>query len=208
MLDPKIFFDAVRGTKSAPGILGPTLEPNEVAGCNALLAACDGWPVSWAAYAFATAYHETGGTMQPIKEIGSYNYFMRRYDKSGQKPAVARDLGNTEIGDGAKYAGRGYVQLTGRRNYAKASAELGIDLVRNPDRAMETEIAAQILRHGMSDGWFTGKQLSDYLPARGQALQDQFVKARRIINGTDRALLIAGYAVQFQAALWAAGWRP
>ena len=208
MFDPKIFFDAVRGTKQNPGILGPTLSPEEVGGSNAIVAACEGWPVSWTAYALATAYHETAGTMQPIKEIGSYNYFMGRYDPSGKKPALARDLGNTQVGDGAKFAGRGYVQLTGRRNYSKATSELGVDLVAAPDRAMEPEIAAQIMRHGMAEGWFTSVELPDLLPMRGQALQGQFVKARKIINGTDRALLIAGYALEFQAALWAAGWRP
>ena len=203
MFDPKVFFAAVRS-----GILGPTLSPDEVGGCNAIVAACDGWPISWTAYALATAYHETAGTMQPIKEYGSHNYFMGRYDPSGKKPAIARDLGNTTIGDGAKFAGRGYVQLTGRRNYAKATAELGVDLVANPDRAMEAETAAQILRFGMADGWFTGMQLSDYLPMRGKALPTQYVKARRIINGVDKAQTIAAYASQFQDALWDAGWRP
>mgnify|MGYP003403276947 FL=1 len=158
MFEPKVFFDKVRGAPKAPGILGPTLEPGEVAGCNALLATCEGWPISWTAYAMATTYHETKGTMLPIHEDGSRNYFMRNYDPSGQKPAVARDLGNTVVGDGARFHGRGYVQLTGRRNYAKAGAELGVDLVANPDRALEPEIAAQILRAGMSQGWFTGKQ--------------------------------------------------
>lgn len=208
MFDPKVFFNAVRGDSRNPGILGPTLSTDEVGGCNAIVAACEGWPISWAAYALATAYHETAGTMQPIKEYGSYNYFMGRYDPSGKKPAIARDLGNTTVGDGAKYAGRGYVQLTGRRNYAKASAELGIDLVASPDRAMEPEIAAQIMRFGMAQGWFTGVELSDFLPMRGKALPTQFIKARRIINGVDKAQTISGYATQFQEALWDAGWRP
>ena len=98
--------------------------------------------------------------------------------------------------------------MTGRRNYAKASAELGIDLVANPDRAMEPEIAAQIMRFGMAQGWFTGVDLPDPLPMRGKALPPQFTKARRIINGVDKAQAIAAYAAQFQDALWAAGWRP
>ena len=208
MFEPKVFFDNVRGVPKAPGILGPTLEPGEVAGCNALLATCEGWPISWTAYAMATAYHETKGTMLPIHEDGSRNYFMRNYDPSGQKPAVARDLGNTVVGDGARFHGRGYVQLTGRRNYAKAGAELGVDLVANPDRALEPEIAAQILRAGMSQGWFTGKDLADYLPASGKVSAAAYIPARRIINGTDKAQTIAGYAVQFQNALWDAGWRP
>ena len=203
MFDPKIFFESVR-----KGILGPTLSPNEVGGCNAIVAACEGWPISWTAYALASAYHETAGTMQPIKEHGSKNYFMSRYDPSGNKPAIARDLGNTTVGDGAKFAGRGYVQLTGRRNYAKAKAELGIDLIANPDRAMDAEVAAQIMRLGMSQGWFTGVDLSDFLPMRGKAMPTQYVKARRIINGVDKAQTIAGYASQFQDALWDAGWRP
>ncbi|WP_093293078.1 hypothetical protein [Sphingomonas sp. NFR04] len=62
-----------------------------------------------------------------------------------------------------------------------------------------------ILVRGMEEGWFTGKALRDYLPGQTGAA-DQFAAARRIINGTDRADMIAAYAIKFQAALTAGGW--
>ncbi len=197
---PDTFFAALRR-----GILGPALDQGEVDGVNALLAACEGWPLAWTAYALATAYHETAGTMQPIKEYGSTSYFMRRYDKTGQKPRLAAQLGNTEVGDGARFAGRGYVQLTGRANYRKAGAKVGVDLIADPDAAMRPDIAAKILRHGMAEGWFTGKSLA-MLPRTGTASTLAYVNARRIINGIDKAQKIAGEAKQFEAALVAGGW--
>jgi putative chitinase len=72
--------------------------------------------------------------------------------------------------------------------------------------ALQPEIAAKILVKGMQEGWFTGKKLADYLPQHA-ANRLQFQQARRIINGTDKADLIAGYALQFQSALDAGGWR-
>lgn len=199
LANPPAFFTALRD-----GILGPTLAPDEVSGVNAILAACQGWRSSWAAYALATAYHETAHTMQPIKEYGGPSYFFRMYDKDGDRPQVAARLGNTVPGDGVKYAGRGYVQLTGRANYAKAETKTGHLLVTQPDLAMREDVAAQILRFGMGEGWFTGKALDDYLIGDGDA--SSFSAARRIINGVDKAPLIAGYAMRFQAALKAGGW--
>jgi putative chitinase len=171
-------------------------------GTSAVLAAMDGLPTRHVAYALATAFHETAFTMQPIKERGGKAYFTRMYDVTGERPALAKRMGNTKAGDGPKYAGRGYVQLTWLANYRKASQKLGIDLVCNPDRAMEPELAALIMRHGMVEGWFTGKKLSDYL----SDAKTDYRNARRIINGTDRADEIAGYALAFEAALRAGGY--
>lgn len=200
-MNEKLFFDGVRA-----GILGAKLDEDEVTGCQAILEACAGFPVAWTAYALATAYHETAHTMQPIKEYGGDKYFFRRYDIQGQNPALAKRLGNTVPGDGAKYAGRGYVQLTGRANYKRAGEKLNVDLLGDPDLAMNKDIAARIMREGMRDGWFTGKKLFDYVAGVGPAGRAQFASARRIINGTDRAAEIANYALQFQEALIAAGW--
>lgn len=54
------------------------------------------------------------------------------------------DLGNTEDGDGWRFRGRGYIQLTGRANYTKYGALIGIDLIADPQRAVEPEIAWQL----------------------------------------------------------------
>lgn len=191
------FFDTMRKGR----ILGPTLSAEEVSGCEAIIAACAGWPVSWTAYALATAYHETAGTMQPIKEYGGAAYFRRMYDPEGARPHVAKRLGNTFPGDGAKFAGRGYVQLTGRVNYQRAQDKLGAPFVSDPDLAMQPDHAAAIMREGMRDGWFTGKSLRTYLPETGNATHTQFKEARRIINGVDRAADIATYGLEFQKGL-------
>lgn len=199
---PSAFFDKMRS-----GLLGPTLTAQEVDGCNAILKACEGLPLSWTAYALATAYHETASTMQPIREYGGPTYFTRLYDVSGARQQMAIANGNTCVGDGAKYCGRGYVQLTWKNNYQRAGTECGVDLVGNPDKAMQPDIAAKILRLGMAAGWFTGKGFSDYLPRSGRAQRKAFTDARRIINGTDRAAQIADHALKFQMALEAGGWE-
>lgn len=200
LANPTAFFDAVRAGKA----LGPSLTPGEVSGCEAILAACAGFPVSWVAYCLATPIVETNGTMQPIKEFGGAAYFTRRYDIDGERPDKARELGNLNPGDGARYCGRGYVQMTGKANYARAERELGVPLVADPDLALGAGVAARIMRRGMQEGWFTGKSLSTYLPAVADI--HQFTNARRIVNGQDRAVEIAGHALHFQGALQQGGW--
>jgi putative chitinase len=201
MFDKRAFFDLVR-----KGILGPTLDDGEVSGCETILDAMDGQPRSWCAYALGTAYHETAHTMRPIKEHGGPRYYFRMYDIQGQRPAVAKELGNLFPGDGATYAGRGFVQLTGRRNFTKASDKTGYPLVGNPDLAMRPDIAALIVRYGMEEGWFTGKKFAHFLPTTADATHQQFYGARRIINRLDKATLIGDYALEFQTALRGAGW--
>jgi len=202
--NPGAFFADLRS-----GLLGPTLSDSEVEGTNALVKAVGdaGWPLAWAAYGLATAYHETAHTMMPIKEFGGPNYFFRMYDKAGQRPNVAKRLGNTQPGDGARYFGRGYVQLTGRANYHDTGRKLGIDLEGNPDLALDPAVAAKVLVQGMSEGWFTSKRCGTYLPGDGACDTAGFKSARYIINGQDCAPLIAGYALKFQHALQAGGWQ-
>ena len=77
-------------------------------------------------------------------------------------------------------------------NYAKAGQKIGLgnSLVSNPDRALESCIAAKVLVLGCKEGWFTGKKLSDYI----NGSTTDYTNARRIVNGLDKASLIAGYA--------------
>jgi putative chitinase len=199
------FFDVLRDGD----LLGPTLSASEVQGLTALVDACARWPLSHMAYGLATAYHETAATMQPIHERGGEAYFRRLYDPAGGNPALARQLGNIHAGDGVKFAGRGYVQLTGRGNYARAELELGVPLTADPGLAMQAPIAAKIMERGMRNGWFTGRKLAHYLPMNGDpASEGAFINARRVINGTDRAALIARHALKFQDALTAGRWTP
>lgn len=204
------FYDFLRSNK----MLGPKITQSEFDGCDAIIKACatGGWPVSFVAYGLATAFLETGATMQPIKEKGGTAYFTRMYDINGARPHKARELGNLSPGDGAKYCGRGYVQLTGKRNYAFATQKLkalgfDVDLVRNPDLAMRPDVAAAILVMGMSEGWFTTHKLSDDLQARGPSTFAQFKASRDIINGKDRDGEIASFAEDFQTGLLAGGYK-
>jgi len=196
MINRKFFFDHVRAE-----LFGGQLSQSQVDGMVTVL---DEWEEKyskeddrWLAYMLATIYHETARTMQPIHEIGGDAYFFKMYDPKGSRPQVAAMLGNTKNGDGVLFHGRGFVQLTGRRNYEKMGKLLKVNLVSQPDLALETKIATQILFIGMKDGIFTGKKLEDYL----SPMIDDWVQARKIINGLDKADTIVGYGHKFYAAI-------
>lgn len=174
------FFDAVRVKPFAKA-----LTQSQTDGMTIIL---DAWDKSglrdirWLAYMLATAFHETARTMQPIREYGR---------GKGMKY-------------GTTYYGRGFVQLTWKANYQKAKDRFGEDFVGNPDLALRPDLAAKIMFSGMTEGWFTGKELSDYINADGC----DYKSARKIINGTDKAVTIAGYAASFEKAIAAAQTAP
>ena len=149
------------------------------------------------AYALATFKWETAGTFQPITERGATSYFSK-YDAGTE---IGNRLGNSQAGDGFLFRGRGYVQVTGRANYVKDGALLGIDLAGDPDQALQPAVAYKIASMGMKQGWFTGHRLSQYI-ATGST--PDYVSARRIINGQDHAQDIANIAQKFEAVLKAA----
>lgn len=136
------------------------------------------------AYIFATAYHEamdikTGERIVPVSEYGGSNYLSSKVYYP--------------------YYGRGFVQLTWDYNYKKYQRIIErldrfkeIDIVNHPESAKEVKLSAFIAVHGMVNGSFTGKKLSDYTT---------FMPMRKIINGTDKANLIASYANSFLTAL-------
>lgn len=185
--DPQAFFRAVRA-------FAGDLAQEQVDGFNVLIGAMGAarWPLAWAAYGLATAWWETNKTMQPVEEAYWLSDAWRK-----------RNLRYYP------WHGRGYVQLTWKANYEKASEELGLGeaMLADPKLAMRADIAARILVKGMEQGWFTAKKLSDFLPIDGEAGHEAFKQARRIINGTDKWIPIAKLATAFQAALKAGGWQ-
>lgn len=142
-------------------------------------------------YILATTFHETAGTMQPIEEYGK---------------GKGRPYGEPDSDTGKTYYGRGYVQLTWKENYQKASKFVfdtnydlnSVDFAENPELALTPFYSVQLTLNGMLDGWFTGKKLDDYRLDDGSY---DYRNARRIINGMDKASLIAGYAMEFESAL-------
>jgi len=155
------------------------------------------------AYILATTWHETATTMQPIAEYGKGKgrTYGRWYKNSKDQVYTFKDGSGTTVYLQSDYPhlyyGRGYVQLTWYFNYENASKKIGVDFLNNPDLVMNKNHAVKIMVQGMKDGWFTGKKLSDYI---NQSKKD-YVGARRIINGMDKASLIAGYAETFEKAL-------
>lgn len=158
---------------------------NLTQGCTQLiLGKCRGEGLlrNQAAYVLATTWHESGHTMLPVRERGGETYLKAK----AYWP----------------YVGMGFVQLTWKRNYEFAGKKLGVDFVGNPRLLLDPEHAGDILVQGMTAGWFTGRKLADYITLQ----KSNFVGARRIINGTDRAGLIANYAMQYDADLKAVGY--
>lgn len=189
-LDKKVFFDEIRP-------LFKRLTTSQVSGMEAKLDAFRraGFPLSWAAYAMATSFHETARKMQPVREGLNVS---ERWRKANLRYYP--------------WYGRGDVQLTWEDNYKRADKELGLDgkLVNDLDLALDPDISAKIMVKGMEEGWFSGDKkgrhtLARHLPDK-EATKAQFKQARRIINLMDKADLIAGYAVTFQEALKKAGY--
>jgi len=85
-----------------------------------------------------------------------------------------KDLGNQGAGDGARFCGRGYIQLTGRHNYRIYGQILGKDLLRDPDLANDPTVAGLLLATFLKD---KERQIKEALV--GQDLRT----ARRLING-------------------------
>lgn len=178
MINRKSFYDNIRP-------LFGKLSQKQVDGMEAIL---DKWEkenykdLRWLAYILATTFHETAKTMQPVKEWGR---------------GKGHPYGEPDPKTGHRYYGRGFVQLTWGYNYLRLGKLLGIDLYENPELACDTKIATDILFTGMIQGMFTGKALGQYFNDD----ETDWINARKIVNGKDRAELIAKYAVHFHHAL-------
>ena len=169
------------------------LNQKQVDGLNALLAAVEAdtkvADIRWLAYMFATVRHECAGTWRPIEEYG------KGAGRPYGRPVVVVDSHGKRYRN--VYYGRGYVQLTWKQNYAKMGKLLKNRLLYTPALALQPSVAYRIMSLGMRLGTFTGKKLADYIHG-GKA---DYVNARRIINGLDRAQTIAQYATRFERIL-------
>lgn len=206
-MDRAKFFAAIR-----KGLFPASMSQPQVNGIEAILDEAERrkWDSRWTAYGLGTAYLETGATMQPIKENLNYSaqglqktfpkYFTppqaSAYAKQPERianRAYANRMGNGNeaSGDGWRYRGRGLVQITGKNNYEK------FGIAAKPDDALIDAVAVRIMFDGMERGLFTGKKLADYF----HGTTADWVEARRIINGQDRAKDIASYANIFYKAI-------
>lgn len=138
------------------------------------------------AYILASAEHES-------------DYYQTQTEyASGSAYEGRSDLGNSQPGDGVRFKGRGYVQITGRTNYKKYSDILGRDLIGNPDIvSSEQDVSRFILVHGMKNGTFTGVGVGDYL---GNGKSD-YEGARAVVNGNDADTKIAEQARTYEQRL-------
>lgn len=174
------FFDVMRAEFGS-------LSQEQVDGTEALLDAAEEYslPMNQLAYILSTSWHETAATMMPIEEYGK---------------GEGHDYGEPcpEYNNQVAY-GRGYVQLTWAENYEKADKECALAgaLLEDFDLALDPQVASQIIFRGMQEGWFTGKKLGDYV---NDTVTDYY-NARRVVNGTDKADMLAGYAESFEQAL-------
>lgn len=128
------------------------------------------------AYVIATVDHETNHTFKPVKEAYWLSEAWRKKNLRYYP-----------------YYGRGFIQLTWEVNYEKYSKILKYDFVKDPDHVMDPNISLFILVHGFKHGTFTGKKLEDYITTS----RADFYGARRCVNGTDKASLIASKAKEY-----------
>lgn len=189
----KYFFDTVRS-------LFGKLSQLQVDGMEAILAACDQLPdLRQRAYVLGTIFHETGHTMQPIMEYGKgaghdYGKKLKMGGGPGKRiPYTTPDQ---------LYYGRGYVQVTWYENYEAATkyaraAGHDWDFLNHPELFLQHEPSMWVTIYFMRKGYFTGVGLDKYFTGA----KNDWVGARAIINGKDRATDIAGYAQIFYKAL-------
>ena len=185
-MDRAAFYTTVRAK------LGP-ISKSQVAGFEAVLDAIDGAPLSHQAYMLATTWHETGATMQPVREAHWLSEDWRRKNLRYYP-----------------HYGRGYVQVTWITNYQwldAAAAAAGLtkpgEILANLDLAMRPDIAAFALRKGMEEGRYdsAGRTMAQRLPTSGTATRAQYVNARYLVNIQDKAELVEDYAQVFEKSL-------
>lgn len=203
-MDATTFFAYAR---RAP--FGGRLTQGQIDGMNALFRCWDSHKIPapdkrHLAYILASVFHETGGRMVPVRETfastdaGAIAALDKAY-KAGRLGQVSKPYWRKGA-NGKAYFGRGDIQLTHEENYKVLGERIDVDLVGNPSLALDLDISAEIAIVGMLEGLFTGKKLTDYFNLK----KDDPVGARAVVNGRDKAKLIAGYYKSFLDALEAA----
>lgn len=196
------FYAALR--RKGSGVFGTKLGQSQVEGMEGILDAFvthgDGRDKTLA-YALATAYHETGAKMVPVREGFAST------DAGARRVVAKRKYGQPTGKYGHVYYGRGHVQLTWIDNYKASSNDAMYDLVAYPDKMLDPVISARVLIKGLLDGRWNGqkKGIAVYLPTNGP---DDLKNARRTVNITDKWELIGGYYKAFLAAIRESGGVP
>lgn len=155
------------------------------------------------AYAMATAFHETGRRMTPVRETfaATDDETIRRLDSWAQKTGRSKNIyWRRQAPFNEAYFGRGHVQLTWKDNYERSSVDAGVDLVKGPSAMLDPEVSARVLFKGLLDGRWNGEGRGiRYYLDRGD-----LKNARRTVNSLDKWSLIAGYYGEFLDAINAA----
>lgn len=129
--------------------------------------------------ALATIRAETEGFVPISEGVSRYNTSRTPFDLYDHGTRIGANLGNSQTGDGARFKGRGFVQLTGRANYTRIGADLGVDLVGNPELANDPALAGRILAAFLKR---VETRVRNALAARDLAA------ARRAVNGGSHGL--------------------
>ena len=155
----------------------------------------------WLAYMLGTAYHETGFVVRPIRETGRDDEatVIRLLEQAYAKGRIKKRYWLREA-NGQSYYGRGFVQLTWAANYKRVSEAIGLRtaLYDHADMALDRPPSVKILIRGMIEGLYTPGQT---LPKYFSTLKEDWVTARKIVNGLDKADQIADYAKTYRSAL-------
>lgn len=190
-MDRKIFYDEMRPLVN--------LTTQNVEGMEKLLDYAESRPIKLntqrLANTTATAWWESGQTMHPVKEAF--------WKSEAWRKANLRYF---------PWYGRGLVQTTWEENYRKIAIAMGLPadfFIKNPDLLLTFQYALPALFVGMEKGIYTGKDLDDYIDDVDESDEEdlrEYVAARRIVNGTDKAREIGKLSLAFEHALYAAGY--
>lgn len=176
------------------------LTQGQLQGFNALIDAWEAFPafvdIRWLAYIMATVYHEVNKTMQPIAEYGK-----GKGKPYGNKFKYGGGPGKRVVytTPDKLYYGRGHVQNTWYEIYEKLTNanKFGWDFLNDPDLLLTMKPSVWATFYGMTTGLYTGRKLAHYFDGK----KEDPLNARKIINGTDKAELIALYYHRFMECL-------